>query len=369
MAQKTDISISRDCGYVMRGLAIVMIALHNFCHLIPHVAPENEFRFFATRVARFEVFRGDITMHIFDILSFFGWYGVPVFMFLTGYGLVMKYERDKTPLKPGGFIGHNYLKLFFLMLPAVVVLVISFFTLDVHYGTLENVSPVLEAFLQLTMLPDLFVPWWSPQPGVFWYFGLTMEFYIIYAFFIHGKRSWWMWALVALSLGLQFITNPGTMDMEWIRHNATGWMTVLAFGIIYGRTLQVDKRIIIATVAASLLLFWPSMLNSYSWQFSILAAVVIIIAAAKVSMLIPGWRSFWIWIGRLSPYLFVAHPVTRSIAYTLLEPNGPSLKHLAFYAFITLVLALILRPVTQYCYRLFLTPHKKSAKVAAGISR
>lgn len=349
-------------------MAIVLIVLHNFCHLVPNVVAENEFKFFASRVARFEAFRGDTTKHVFDILSFLGWYGVPVFMFLTGYGLVMKYERDRTPLKPGPFIGRNYLKLFFLMVPAVIVLIISILTLNEPYGKLD-IPPVLEAVLQLTMLPDLFIPWWTPEPGVFWYFGLTMEFYIIYAFLIHGKSSWWMLPLVVLSLGLQFITDPGSKDMEWIRHNITGWMTVFAFGIIYGRCLHADRRIIIAAIAASVLLIWPSMLNSFSWQFSILACVVIAIAVAKVSMLIPGWRSFWIWTGRLSPYLFVAHPVARGIAYTLLRPNAPSFKHLAVYVAITLVLALIMQPVTHYCYRRFLSPRAKSGKTAANLSR
>lgn len=358
MTQKIDISISRDCGFLMRGMAIVMIALHNFCHLIPTVVPENEFRFFVGRIMRFQMPRDTFTAQFFDVLSFLGWYGVPVFMFLTGYGLVMKYEHGKAPLSAGRFVANNYLKLFFLMLPSVAAFIICSLAITLPYGKF-GFHGLLDYTCQLTMLPDIVYPLWHPNPGIFWYFGLTMEFYIIYAFFIHGKRSWWMWALVALSLALQLTTNPTGIKMEWIRHNATGWMAVLAFGIIYGRNTSINRWIAFATVAIALLLIWPSMLDSSSWHFSILACVVIAIAVAKISMLIPGWRGFWICIGRLSPIIFAAHPVARFITYVLFSPKGPSMLQLVVYIGITLALTLLFRPVVNFCYRRFLPSFQK----------
>ena len=38
-------TISRDEGYAMRGMAILAIMLHNFCHSAQGVTQENEFKF------------------------------------------------------------------------------------------------------------------------------------------------------------------------------------------------------------------------------------------------------------------------------------------------------------------------------------
>lgn len=188
----------------MRGMAIMMIVLHNYCHIIPGSVGENEFSFNYSVIAAMMAPKATAMQWLYDIMSFFGWYGVPVFMFLTGYGLVMKYERDKVPLKTGPFLLNNYLKLFFLMLPAVIVMMVYMLCLSIPEGKCDGPGYLL----QLSMPSDILLPWFPPVPGVFWYFGLTMEFYIIYALFIYRKSVWWMWAGVAVSIILQLIPDP-----------------------------------------------------------------------------------------------------------------------------------------------------------------
>lgn len=353
MKRTTDISISRECGCVMRGMAIVIIALHNFCHLVPGIAQENEFAFISDRTVALLAPNETASAFVFDMLSFFGWYGVTVFMFLTGYGLVMKYEREKTPLSPPRFILHNYLKLLFLMLPAIVTFIVLALVHDLWYGYVDY-GRLIDYVMQLTMLPDLFWHWWRPVPGVFWYFGLAMQFYIVYALFILGKNPLWMWILTAISLALQFAVNPAAGNMVWLRFNATGWMIVLVFGIVCGRISKVPKAAVAVALALSALLLWPSMLNSVTWQFSILAWVVIAVAVAKVSMMIPVWRTLWIWMGRLSPYIFVAHPVARYLVFPMQKHREPMLESLAVYLGLTIVIALVFRLVSGFLYRRFL---------------
>lgn len=347
---RTNIDISRDCGYLMRGMAIIAIVLHNFCHIIPGVTLENESDFHSSNITNLTAAKETILQWVFDVLSFFGWYGVPVFMFLTGYGLVMKYERNKVPLSIGRFLANNFLKLFFLMLPGVMTLMVFTLAIALPHGHIGFLW-ISDYIFQLTMLPDLIFPWWPPNPGVFWYFGLTMEFYIIYAFLIYGKPRWWIWVIVALSIFLQLITNPESDAMVWIRHNATGWASVFVMGILYGRTRYVGCGIVSAVVVLSLLLILPSILNPVTWQFSILACVVISIFIARWSMLMPGWRQLWIWIGRLSPMIFVAHPVARTVILRIFKPESPSVIPLVAYLGLTFILALIFRIFINACYR------------------
>lgn len=85
--------ITRREAAAMRGLAILAIVLHNYTHWLGPMVKENEYTFSWHNVERLFAELShpswDIIAHLF---SFFGHYGVPVFVFLSAYGLVMKYE-------------------------------------------------------------------------------------------------------------------------------------------------------------------------------------------------------------------------------------------------------------------------------------
>src|SRR5260221_10559693 len=80
---------------VLKGLAITAIVLHNFFHLVSPVHP-NEFAFDA---ARFRLFL-DIVKHpslmLQAFFSFFGHYGVQIFIFLSAYGLAKSHWADSS---------------------------------------------------------------------------------------------------------------------------------------------------------------------------------------------------------------------------------------------------------------------------------
>ena len=90
----------QDTG-ALKGLAILCIAIHNFCHWLPMAVHENEYVFRLEDSFKLlhyvENFRPHVLLNVF---SHFGHYGVPVFLFLSGYGLVCKYERST----PGGLM-------------------------------------------------------------------------------------------------------------------------------------------------------------------------------------------------------------------------------------------------------------------------
>ena len=93
--------LSKNQCNALRGIAIISIMLHNFCHwMSPKVVIlENEYNFnlfFSRRMWEY-LTGGNIDMYLpVQFFSFFGHYGVPVFLFLSGFGLVRRYEG-----KPG----------------------------------------------------------------------------------------------------------------------------------------------------------------------------------------------------------------------------------------------------------------------------
>ena len=78
----------------MRGLAIIGIFLHNYCHWLGFAVKENEYTFTMSKASSLmqAISNPDWNLPI-HLVSFFGHYGVPVFLFLSAYGLVMKYEK------------------------------------------------------------------------------------------------------------------------------------------------------------------------------------------------------------------------------------------------------------------------------------
>ena len=94
--------LSREQCSAMRGLAIVGIFMHNYLHWLGPMVKENEYQFIQHNVDRMMVElsspSGNLIYHLF---SFFGHYGVPIFLFLSGYGLVKKYENQSLPAFSG----------------------------------------------------------------------------------------------------------------------------------------------------------------------------------------------------------------------------------------------------------------------------
>ena len=86
----------------MRGIAIIAIMLHNYCHFIGKIVKENEYMFQTVNNDRLwhALTHPDELLPV-HLLSYFGHYGVPVFLFLSGLGLVLKYEASPQPSPKG----------------------------------------------------------------------------------------------------------------------------------------------------------------------------------------------------------------------------------------------------------------------------
>ena len=80
--------LTRNECTAMRGIAILAIVLHNYCHFISKIVQENEYQFFVSHNEQlWQVVTNPDALLPVHLLSFFGHYGVPVFLFLSGYGL------------------------------------------------------------------------------------------------------------------------------------------------------------------------------------------------------------------------------------------------------------------------------------------
>lgn len=90
--------------FVLKGIAILLIILHNFSHRLPGTVQENQHFFLAERFDQMvSVLTNGGPNLLINLLSHYGHYGVAIFVFLCGYGLAIKYTRETTDISFAAF--------------------------------------------------------------------------------------------------------------------------------------------------------------------------------------------------------------------------------------------------------------------------
>ena len=106
-----------------------------------------------------------------QLFSFFGHYGVVIFVFLSAYGLEKKYGRTTKEVRPLPFIWTHYLKL----LSMCIVGYAAYLLLNAFYVSYPA-STIFGVLSQLTMLCNLQICSFDTfAPGPYWYFGLMLD--------------------------------------------------------------------------------------------------------------------------------------------------------------------------------------------------
>lgn len=156
--------LSRTECNALRGMAIIGIFLHNYCHWLGPVVKENEYQFFKRNADWFsQVASNPDYLWPMHILSFFGHYGVPIFLFLSAYGLERKYGATSPATAQDHdsvgdtwmFVKKHDLKLFQMMFVGFVcfIFVDAITPGSWHYSVLQIVAQ-MGMFNNLLSEPD-----------------------------------------------------------------------------------------------------------------------------------------------------------------------------------------------------------------------
>lgn len=361
--------LSRQRGNALRGMAILVVLFHNFVHLYPHIIGENEFVFKANAAAdMLYVIRNYGWAMVPQLLSFFVICAISIFLFLSGYGLVKRYERDgDAPLQRGRFIVKHYLKLFKPMLPLLLVAAV------LHYLT-THITPdftwrkaVDQALFITNLYPNahrhfILMPWW--------FLGMILQLYIIYALLLHAPRSATGWQrfglptvmIVACWAAMRWLDPVGTA-MRWMHVNFVGRAAAFCIGLMVARCeadegqpndnrakamtrlilgLGGDSRHkvcdVVLLVASGVLIVLSNLwLRTWLWAsvFDIVAACAFIRLCGSCSLARP-----FVWLGSLSAYLYVVHPFVRN---ALVHQLGSMWLALAVFIVASVALAWLYR--------------------------
>ncbi len=312
----------------LRGIAILGIFLHNFCHWLNPVVKENEYQYFQHNVDWFTQCVSRVgELFPAHVISFFGHYGVPVFLFLSAYGLEMKYGNgqgkpsDRQRVGIVNFVRYHYLKLFKMM----IVGFICFTIIDAmtagswHYTVGQIVG-------QLLMINNFYdQPDRNIWPGPFWFFGLMLQLYAVYRLLLYRRHWGWTVGLMLVCTVAQLFMNPEGEALNYWRYNFMGGMLPFGLGLLFAR--YGNKVMLVNLNFGSFLMSWvvcSFFIVSASGSFYTWVIVPALICYASVyliktiSTLPLPWLRARIgyvlgWLGKISAALFVIHPAIRKV--------------------------------------------------------
>ncbi len=319
----TPTLLSRSECAALRGLAIIAIVLHNYCHFIGSIVKENEYLFSASNNLRLmQVLEHPDGLLPVHLLSYFGHYGVPVFLFLSGFGLVMKYERDDA--RPDAwtrrlsFVRYHYLKLLrMLIVGFTLFLMVDAVTPGRFHFHWDNVVAQLLLYINVLPTPDKII--W---PGIYWFFGLMMELYIVYRLLLYRRHYGWTVALMTICWLLQTLCAPEGETLNRLRYNFVGGMVPFGLGILWARYERWRKVLplwgrgswtAILLVAMALLFVMSQSFQTWLW----VPVVAVVGSVAFVKSMPVAVNRMLVWLGGISAALFVAHPIIRKLFITV----------------------------------------------------
>lgn len=218
----------QDCN-VLKGLAIICIVLHNYCHVLSGAPAENEYSWAYERTVYF----WSVLPNVFfiNLFSFMGHYGVSIFVFLSGYGLMRKYVGEKLVWNKF-FIGH-YLKLLKLMLPGLVSYIFIF---KIVYGGFDGINE-FKFVGQVLFFSNLFQPHYlSIVPGPYWYFGLTMQIYVFFLIFRRHVLNLCIFTIFCLFLLVLSADYP--LLTIGLKYNIVGSSLSFLIGVLFAKYSQ-----------------------------------------------------------------------------------------------------------------------------------
>lgn len=342
----------RETTLAMKGVAIISIALHNLLHLKSFgFIPENEVSF------KSEYFRLyiDSLFHLSpnivgDTLSFLGWLGVPVFVFLSGYGLVMKFEKGNNQ---EGFVirkhlRHSFFNLFFLILPAITLLLIGDIIDYNKYG-------IATKLFSLTLLTNVF-SFIIPYPIiVYWYAGFTFELYLLYIIF-NKNRSGHLLLYSSLICFLvlfliYFLGNYGHL-LHYLKDNFVGWLPIFCLGIYVARNSKRNsssrKGMLCIVLLIPLLFITLVLMNSnyFLWVLMPFFAIPLCICIVKLIQTTKLTKKCFIWIGEYSAAIFMVHPLIRMLNLTQISDNLCFI--VVLYLFLTLLFSYFYQKIVLF---------------------
>lgn len=336
--------LTKEETNVMRGLAILMIVMHNYCHWMPNCILENEYTWDSKNIWQYIDYFHKGDSHIFlNFFSHYGHYGIALFLLLSGYGLSVKYDNQTLVYKQ--FIFKHAQKLWKLLIPAYFIYFIT--------GLLKGWRLEPHNFIELCTFAANFDPRHPFICGPWWWFSLSMQFYLLYIFFYYKRNL----RFIVFFTGLVFLSqvmitmycwddlNNRNSLIGYLHYNFPCNIMPFSLGVLIGR---INSKLILSPwlCFGGIVITILGSFSAIIWTFAL--------PFAALSLFVIGYRiyknnlctCFWGELGRISAWIFVLHPIIRRIFVSYISVYNDYLV-LITYLLTTVFIAYIIDRITK----------------------
>jgi peptidoglycan/LPS O-acetylase OafA/YrhL len=159
----------------LKALGIIAIVLHNFFHAVSS-AQQNEFTFNPARFTALMHALRQPDLAVQALFSFFGHFGVQVFIFVSAYGLTKSHGSGNESWV--GFMESRLRKLY----PAFGIVVVPWFLVAcIQHGTAVVVKTIgLQVALMFVGLSTFLPGAGLPPIGPWWFIPFIIQFYALW---------------------------------------------------------------------------------------------------------------------------------------------------------------------------------------------
>lgn len=274
-------AFSRKETEVLKGFGILLIVFHNFLHNLTPIVGENQFSYSYSVFQNFYSVSVENPQEIFrTVLSYFGHYGVQIFIFFSAYGLTRKYWTKE--IETSDFLIDRIIKIYFSIMICIVVYIVlgliksSFFT--------DEKVLYWDSLLWKVLLISNLIPHEALMPvGPWWFISFIFQFYLVFflllrAFKKHDILFLGLLSVTAILLEIFFNSYFIRKGVN-LNYQIIGNLPVLCAGMIFAGRSQVDIKT--RYLLSMLILFALGNLNKYLWVVSGLFFTLSIIWLSK----------------------------------------------------------------------------------------
>ena len=332
------VELTRADASVIKALAILMIVAHNYFHQVKPFPGENEMAFHAETFWKM-VFQ--IAEHPFDafhpIASFFGHYGVHIFLFMSGYGLTKKALGYVQ--KHGGISWTDLWKVSLNQIAKIVSLTlvgVSILCLYkyIAWGTLPDAEFFTKYLVFLTFTENLRPGDFGYFVSVWWFMALIVQFYLLFPIIFKGLSRH---AYLTLSIGVVCqllavsIYEPLLEQHVLVYATPLGQMVLFMLGGYLAMGRRLSRWIVLPLVVVLPLTFIDP--NFFHLSF-VAVTVCLMLAYGLLRERLIASKTL-LWIGGMSMFIYIVHGDLRwQVIPVVNEAQNIWLSYIMFFGYV-----------------------------------
>lgn len=312
-------NLSLKSSFYLKGMAITLIMLHNFFHRLFPRFEENEMSWSIDHLTGFfDAVNRFPHLSVEFFWGLMGFFGVPVFVFLSGYGLTKSFSAKKGRIIT--FVIKHIVKIYLLFLISVGV-----YTLYNYYQGNLSQKIIKAIFYTLTLTNNFYPNRLFLLNGPWWFFSMIIQLYILFPliYFILKRKNNLFWILALCYLAIYILLFYLNINSRYIFGNSLGHIPEFTLGCFMAKyadkmSMMLNKYVILACLCITVLSYYFECLFPVS---HIMAACCLIGIFLNIEKYFAGksvlkyFNEALVYIGIVSPYLFGFNGFLRRIFY------------------------------------------------------